>query len=511
MFLKKPASMMVLAGVSALALTPAALAADLGVFNANQFDLNGFSFGGLATIDTSGGFLSIDSTEFGGAGSDVTIANFDAVDALLEVTLTVDPLNVADNLRVVLVDDDGPGFGEEYQFFVSLAGVTPGQQVTLSQPLLSPGPVFRQAAFGQLDGDMIQNYGLRQIQLQSEFGSANRLKVDILSVKVVDPGDPTILALTPTTWNSAPNQFTFGSFSVSGAVDATGESFVIDADVTTDGDFPDTSFGGLGFTQGALDFDASMAELVILAKVLPNNEASQFRVLMSDLDGDDSAPGQGSDDYIFNIQTASLSDTEFTEIIIPLGTGSESLIDEDPTFGFTNFGNSLQDFGLTGFQIQADGDETLDRLNIEVASVIIREAASGLLGDFNGDTVVDAADVDLLTAAIRDGSSDTQFDLDGLNGVDAADLSEMIESVLETFFGDSNLDGEVDLIDLSALASSFGLTAGWADGNFNTDTVVDLIDLSLLASNFGSSASVPEPTTAALLGLAGLGLLRRRA
>ncbi|WP_428389338.1 beta strand repeat-containing protein [Mucisphaera sp.] len=71
--------------------------------------------------------------------------------------------------------------------------------------------------------------------------------------------------------------------------------------------------------------------------------------------------------------------------------------------------------------------------------------------------------------------------------------------VTAALLGDANLDGTVDLIDLSALASNFGATAGWAGGSFNGDNTVDLIDLSLLASNFGNTNTIPEPTAALIL------------
>lgn len=135
---------------------------------------------------------------------------------------------------------------------------------------------------------------------------------------------------------------------------------------------------------------------------------------------------------------------------------------------------------------------------------------SGLVGDFNTDGVIDASDIDLLAAAIRTGSSDAAYDLDAQNGVDAADLTVLVEDVLGKAFGDANLDGNVDLLDLSLLASNFEAGAGWSGGNFNTDTTVDLLDLSILASNFGTTSAVPEPTSVALLGLAGLGFIRRR-
>ncbi|WP_428389351.1 hypothetical protein [Mucisphaera sp.] len=77
--------------------------------------------------------------------------------------------------------------------------------------------------------------------------------------------------------------------------------------------------------------------------------------------------------------------------------------------------------------------------------------------------------------------------------------------------GDADLDGDVDLVDLSILASNFEEGGTWTDANFNGDDVVDLIDLSLLATNFGTDLGMlPEPSGAVLLGLGAAGVLRRR-
>ncbi len=87
-----------------------------------------------------------------------------------------------------------------------------------------------------------------------------------------------------------------------------------------------------------------------------------------------------------------------------------------------------------------------------------------------------------------------------------------IDVALDALVGDANLDGTVDLIDLSILASNFG-EAGpftFTDADFNFDQSVDLIDLSLLAGNFGATAAVPEPAMAGVMALAGLGMVRRR-
>ncbi|MEQ9461300.1 MAG: hypothetical protein RIG82_10145 [Phycisphaeraceae bacterium] len=76
-----------------------------------------------------------------------------------------------------------------------------------------------------------------------------------------------------------------------------------------------------------------------------------------------------------------------------------------------------------------------------------------------------------------------------------------------TYDGDTNLDGVVDLIDLSRLANSFGTSGSWMQGDSNHDGVVDLIDLSLLAGSFGqgqvAAAGEPEESETGSIRLTG--------
>jgi hypothetical protein len=82
-----------------------------------------------------------------------------------------------------------------------------------------------------------------------------------------------------------------------------------------------------------------------------------------------------------------------------------------------------------------------------------------------------------------------------------------------TYVGDANLDHQVGIADLSALADNYGSApAHWRDGDFNDDGIVGIADLSALADHYGagSGAAVPEPMTLALLAAGALIGLRRR-
>jgi len=79
--------------------------------------------------------------------------------------------------------------------------------------------------------------------------------------------------------------------------------------------------------------------------------------------------------------------------------------------------------------------------------------------------------------------------------------------------GDANVDGEVGIADLSAVADNYGKTGvGWMGGNFNGDDEVGIADLSAVADHYGEGggASVPEPATAVFLLTGAAGILTRR-
>ncbi|QDV73887.1 hypothetical protein [Botrimarina mediterranea] len=396
---------------NAFGLTFATL--DVPQFQANGFRFDDFNDNFFGNFDVSNGYFALDLTEdidlanglFGGVGSDIS-ADFDAETTQLEVLLRVNPDNVATNFRVVLADNDGEGVGEEYQFYIDLSSLPIGEFVTVTQQLTNPGPVFRQAGFEQADGDMIQNYGLRQVQIQSEYGSSARLNIDVQHVKVIDPElpeNPLLIELTPATYTTQSQTFTFGTFSEEGVVDQTSGNFVID---TTLSPTP-AEGGGIGFNGLNVSFDATEYQIEVEAKLLPNNTADSFNLVMGDNDGDDSGPGLGSDDYNFIVPTSAFNTDDFATFTLPLGTGSESSI--VTTFDFENGGDGLQNFGLSQLQIQADAANTNEGLAIEIVRFSIVKIQT-LEGDYNGDGIVDAADYTVW----RDGNSpdDTQAGYD---------------------------------------------------------------------------------------------------
>ena len=110
----------------------------------------------------------------------------------------------------------------------------------------------------------------------------------------------------------------------------------------------------------------------------------------------------------------------------------------------------------------------------------------GLGGDFDGDSDADSDDIDLMLANLT-GSDvfNEDYDLDGDFDADQADLIKYIRDIMNTEFGDWNLDGAVDLADFNL----------WLGESPPTGPAVVLS---------------PEPASLALLGLGGLALLGRR-
>ena len=130
------------------------------------------------------------------------------------------------------------------------------------------------------------------------------------------------------------------------------------------------------------------------------------------------------------------------------------------------------------------------------------------VGDFDHDGDVDNVDIDLLSAAIRDYSDNLEFDLSGDNQLDRRDLSVMVKDVLDTDFGDTNLDGQFDSEDIVDVFVSGKYNdripgnAGWADGDWNGDGDFNEADFVLAFTDGGyvGSGQAAAPIAAAIDG-----------
>ena len=67
-------------------------------------------------------------------------------------------------------------------------------------------------------------------------------------------------------------------------------------------------------------------------------------------------------------------------------------------------------------------------------------------------------------------------------------LLKLVEDLLGTTRGDTNLDGTVDFQDFLVLSQGFGRSdASWASGDFDGNGLVEFSDFLLLSSHFGGN------------------------
>jgi len=109
-------------------------------------------------------------------------------------------------------------------------------------------------------------------------------------------------------------------------------------------------------------------------------------------------------------------------------------------------------------------------------------------GDFDGSGTVNVADIDLLYAALQENDPSTAFDLNSDEQNDTNDVTQLVEEIIGTRRGDTNLDGFVSFQDFLVLSSNFGQAGGWSDGDFDADGNIGFADFLLLSSFFGFEA-----------------------
>lgn len=101
--------------------------------------------------------------------------------------------------------------------------------------------------------------------------------------------------------------------------------------------------------------------------------------------------------------------------------------------------------------------------------------------------------IDLLYAEVNQMTDDSLFDLTGNDQVNSNDVDELVQNILNTNYGDIDLDGDVDFTDFITLANMFGNPASsWSQADVDGDGMIGFGDFNVLATNFGVGADVQD-------------------
>jgi hypothetical protein len=129
-------------------------------------------------------------------------------------------------------------------------------------------------------------------------------------------------------------------------------------------------------------------------------------------------------------------------------------------------------------------------------------APIGATADVANANIIDANDIDYVFAQFKSVSNplaignavnwagnlpgaalaDLSCDITGDLVIDQADADSLVKDILQTCFGDVNLDGVVDVTDFNIANANVGLPGpfGWAQGDMNGDLVVDALDIGII-------------------------------
>jgi hypothetical protein len=158
----------------------------------------------------------------------------------------------------------------------------------------------------------------------------------------------------------------------------------------------------------------------------------------------------------------------------------------------------------------------------------ITEQQVSLACDVNFDSACDGLDYDAVAAAIHAGDTSPKFDLNRDFIVSHNERVYWVNDLMATVFGDSNLDGSFNSLDLVAVlqAGKFQTDseAGWAEGDWNGDELFNTVDIvtvlqagtyepagagagAALKPGGDALAAVPEPSSLVLAGISFLALV----
>ena len=276
--------------------------------------------------------------------------------------------------------------------------------------------------FGDFE-NLVPNGGF-QIHLQSSFSAMfpERLQVDVRSIRIRprDP-DPTLAARfdsrsgigrrfgTPFSTQDAggADQLITYDTNGDGTVGAAEFAYIRNTDqlqrfnqsgftnliVNTD---DDGNLGGFGVWQDPVyqTFDGTQATIDVRAKLtapLGAGQADRIDIALNDLDGNDTGPGAGGEEYRYQVDLNQFNTSTFTTVSIPLTAFTQRA----QAFELLNPGDeSLSDFNL--YYLGVLTLPGIGVVDLEIESIEVRlPAPPGLAGDYNENGVVDAADYTL--------------------------------------------------------------------------------------------------------------------
>jgi hypothetical protein len=207
--------------------------------------------------------------------------------------------------------------------------------------------------------------------------------------------------------------------------------------------------------------------------------------------------------------------------------GFDIPIRDDAPTGMTSLGSGFigTDYWTGGVILseRIESDDEVFGLRINVVGT----RDGDFTDSFGGlpDDIIDAYDIDALADAILNGGDIATFDLviDGV--LDSLDMDMLIQQLVDTtivdageefgfltgtIYGDFNLDGTVNLLDLNKLTSNYNGLGGWTLGDANGDGGISLLDLNKLTANYNSTVVVPEPATIFVMACGAAAMIRRR-
>ena len=154
--------------------------------------------------------------------------------------------------------------------------------------------------------------------------------------------------------------------------------------------------------------------------------------------------------------------------------------DEGNQVGVPVFGPAMNLLrGSAGFSSGSQGMP----MGRQVAIVSMFIEGADVAGDFNGDLLTNEDDIYLLCEALRNGTDDMTFDLNNDQMITTADHDVMIFDILNSTYGDANLDGVFDSADFifvfqrGEYEDNVVGNSSWSDGDWNCDGEFDSGDL----------------------------------